>query len=236
MKARVLDFAPERGLGTLELESGERVTFDATVSNTCFITTGVVVEAEVGIGRTGQPRVTLVRFPLRSQARVLLGAALAHFVRNGLLGDADEAWAAAALSRAGLDPVAVDSAGASTLLERYYGEGMTARAARDRVLLVAPNSMTSEHAFAVFAAMCGLAETRPAGCGSGYLELAGDDGPESIDTDGTLDPLAEWFSEELVRRGRREQLFSLGGGAMECFVLRERIVADPAALPLFDFE
>lgn len=230
MRGIVKEFRSEAGFGKLTLADGSEMSFDVAASNKRDIAVGEAAEVTIGRGLRGQPKVTLVEFPLAEDRVVAAGAFLASAHASGLLLE----WTARDLRSAAkaldLDASAIDGAAAGALLEAYYDHGATERATRDRVLVVDwRHGQDVEHVAEVMAGLAAISDVVVLERLDGAVIVRDGDRTESIDLTGTLQALADFFDDALERRARPERFRTLPtDGDFEIFVLRDR---EPALLP-----
>ena len=124
------------------------------------------------------------------------------------------------------------------MIEAHYGHGPTARARRDRVLVLDwRHGQDVENVVEVMASVAeadGLKVVQDLG---GTIVVRDCEVEASIDLTGTLQPLAEFLDEALERRGRAERWCTMRtDGDFEIFVLRrpDAVVRSDADLPLFE--
>ena len=99
MRGVVKEFRAEAGFGKLALDDGSEMPFDVAASNKRDVRVGEAGEVTLGQGLRGQPKVTLIQFPLLADRTVSLKRFLAHAQANGLLTE----WTAKEARAAGRD-------------------------------------------------------------------------------------------------------------------------------------
>ena len=223
MRGMVKEFRPEAGFGTLRLEDGSDMSFDVAASNKRDVRVGESCEVTLGKGLRGQPKVTLVQFPLRADRTLGVANLLARARKFGLLTEWTANEARAAARELGLDASALDHGGTAALIEAYYGHGVTERSRRDGVLVLdwrhGQEVEDPVRAMATVAAISDLAVVQRL---EGTVVVRDGDVEESVDLTGTLQPLADFFDDALERRGRAERWLPMSTEAdFEIFVLRE---------------
>lgn len=222
MRGIVKEFRPEAGFGKLGLEDGSEMSFDVAASNKRDVRVGEPCEVTVGKGLRGQPKVTLVQFPLRADRTVDVAELVRRAGKYGLLTEWTANDGRAAARELGLDDSALDAGGAAALVEAYYGHGVTERSRRDRVIVL--DWRHGQEVDDVVEAMAGVAAIsglRVAQRLEGTVVVRDGDVEESIDLTGTLQALADFLDEALERRGRAERWMAMATWAdFEIFALR----------------
>ena len=222
-RATVATFTPEAGFGRLLLDDGSELAFDVSTSNKRDVAVGDVCEVTVGVGRTGQPKATLVLFPLKSDLRLPVARALAQLHRLRLLASLDvDALRKLAADVLGSVPIDLGASDCVALVEAHYGHGPNDLARADQVLIYDwRHVQETETVFEDFLAASDLEGPQVAQRREGAVEMIDGNHIEGIDLTGTLEPLTEWMNEALARRQRAERWYTLGVNSdFEVFVLR----------------
>lgn len=229
-RATVVTFTPEAGFGRLRLENGSELPFDMSTSNKRDVAVGDVCEVTVGVGRKGQPKATLVLFPLESDRRIPFVDALELLHRHRLLISLDVvAVRALAVEVLGSELTDLGYSECTALVEAHYGHGLSDLARADGVLIYdwrhGQETTTVVDDFLVAGDLAGVRIARRF---EGAVELVDGGATEDIDLTGTLEPLVEWMNGALARRRRGERWYALpSGGDFEAFVLRTAAEARP---------
>lgn len=134
-KGTVKTFEPDKGFGTLLLETGDVVPFDISASNKREPRIGAVAEVTVGTGYSGKPKAKLVVFEIEEDRAPSFAAGFKQLQKLGFFAewDAKQAKAAAKeiLEEAPSKLLRADVGG---LFQHYYGDGLSPRGRAEGVI------------------------------------------------------------------------------------------------------